>query len=71
MGVWMNVYDDIKKLYEVLSRDDTNVEEAENILRHLKKSHRVDKAFIEGVMKTVAIEKMMLSLFDKVENEGK
>lgn len=57
-------YEDVKKLYQMLDNDD--VTGAKEVLKHLIKTHSVTREFIQKMLKTVAIEKMVEALADEV-----
>jgi len=64
-----SIYDEVKRLYEALNTD-SDVKKAKEILSSLM-GKGVDRDFISGVFKTLAVEKMALYLFDEVEKERK
>jgi len=64
-----SIYDEIKRLYEALNMD-SDVKKAKEILSGLVE-RGVDRDFIAGAFKTLAVEKMALYLYDEVEKERK
>lgn len=63
----MNSYDDVRTLYEALLNEDFR--KAKATLKHLIKSHELTKKYITETMRTIALEKMMLIMYDEIQKE--
>jgi len=63
----MNSYDDVRKLYDALLNDD--LAKAKGVLKHLIKDHGLTKKYISETMRTIALEKIMLTMFDEIKKE--
>ena len=60
------IYDDIKKLYELLASEHGNIKDVAATLTHLKEKHGVDRKFIEVTFRTFAIEKMVKAVMESL-----
>ena len=65
----MNSYDDVRKLYDALLND--NFQKAQDTLKHLIHNHGLTKKYIKETMRTIALEKIMLTMFDEITKELK
>ncbi len=61
------IYDDIKKLYELLASEHGNIKDVSATLKHLNEAHGVDRRFIETTFRTFAIEKMVTAVMESLE----
>jgi len=60
------IYDDIKKLYEILASEHGNIKDVAATLKHLNENHGVDRKFIEVTFRTFAIEKMVKAVMESL-----
>ena len=60
------IYDDIKKLYELLASEHGNINDVAATLKHLKEDHGVGRKFIEVTFRTFAIEKMVKAVMESL-----
>jgi len=61
------IYDDIKKLYELLASEHGKISEVATTLKHLEIDHGVDRKFIEITFRSFAIEKMVKAVMESLE----
>ena len=61
------IYDDIKKLYEILASEHGKISEVATTLKHLEGEHGVDRKFIEITFRTFAVEKMVKAVMESLE----
>lgn len=64
------IYDDVKKLYNILADEHGNLDDIKATLKHLKKHHKVDKKFIETTLKAYAIERMVLAVMESLDKDA-
>ena len=60
------IYDDIKKLYELLASEHGKIGDVAATLKHLKENHGVDRKFIEVTFRSFAIEKMVKAVMESL-----
>jgi len=64
-----SIYDEVKRLFDALNTD-SDVKKAREILSSLI-AKGIDKDFIGGAFRTLAVEKMAMALYDEVEKDRK
>jgi len=60
------IYDDIKKLYELLASEHGKIGDVAATLKHLESDHGVDRKFIEVTFRSFAIEKMVKAVMESL-----
>lgn len=61
----MAIYDDIKKVYDLLSSDHSNLKEIKGLIKRLM-DRGVDKAFMKTSFQILAKEKMVEALMEEL-----